>query len=110
MDSVWRRSGIVLTGPREIQAQSGLLPPGIRMKAPKYQRMEAFEAAVQTAGHERTDPIEGLQITDKGIVAWAGGRAIRIWAVGIGAPNISRIARCRRPLRRHRVPGGVFAD
>jgi len=48
------------------------------MKAPKYQRMEAFEAAIQTAGHELAEPIEGLQITDKGIVAWAGGRAIRM--------------------------------
>jgi hypothetical protein len=48
------------------------------MKAPKYQRMEAFEAAVQTAGHELADPIEGLQVTDQGIIAWAGGRAIRM--------------------------------
>lgn len=107
MDSVWRRSGIVWTGACEIQAQSGLPPQGIRMKAPKYQRVEAVEAAIQTAGHERTDPIEGLQITDKVIAAWAGGRASRIRAAGIGAQSMSRIARCRRPLRRHRDPDGV---
>ncbi|MES2253413.1 MAG: hypothetical protein V4559_00080 [Pseudomonadota bacterium] len=48
------------------------------MKAPKYQRMEIFEAAIQTAGHGLADPVKGVQITDKGIVAWAGGRAIRM--------------------------------
>ncbi len=48
------------------------------MKAPKYQRMEMFQAAIQAAGDALTDPIEGLRITDKGIVAWAGGRAIRL--------------------------------
>jgi hypothetical protein len=48
------------------------------MKAPKYQRMEMFQAAIQAAGDELADPIEGMQITDKGIIAWAGGRAIRI--------------------------------
>jgi hypothetical protein len=46
------------------------------MKAPKYQRMDALGAAIQTAGHELDDPVEGLQVTEKGIVAWAGGRAI----------------------------------
>lgn len=46
------------------------------MKAPKYQRMEALEAAVQTAGHELADPVLGLEMTDDGIVAWDGKRAI----------------------------------
>ena len=46
------------------------------MKAPKYQRMEALEAAVQAAGHELADPVEGLEVTHEGIVAWAGGRYI----------------------------------
>jgi hypothetical protein len=46
------------------------------MKAPKYQRMEALEAAIQTAGHHLSGPIEGLEVTRDGIVAWAGGRAI----------------------------------
>lgn len=59
MDSVWRRSGIVWTGACEIQAQSGPPPQGIRVKAPKYQRMEAVEAVIQTAGHELGDPIKG---------------------------------------------------
>jgi hypothetical protein len=46
------------------------------MKAPKYQRMEALEAAIQAAGHELADPIDGLEVTRDGIVAWAGGRAV----------------------------------
>lgn len=46
------------------------------MKAPKYQRMEALEAAIQTAGFELADPIEGLEVTRDGIVAWAAGRFI----------------------------------
>ena len=46
------------------------------MKAPKYQRMDALEAAIQAAGHELVDPIEGLEVTRDGIVAWANGRAI----------------------------------
>lgn len=46
------------------------------MKAPKYQRMEALQAAIQAAGDELSDPIEGLEVTRDGIVAWAGGRAI----------------------------------
>ena len=46
------------------------------MKAPKYQRMEMLQAAILAAGYELSDPIEGLEMTDKGIVAWGGGRAI----------------------------------
>ncbi len=46
------------------------------MKAPKYQRMDALYAAVQTAGHELEDPILGLEMTQDGIVAWDGRRAI----------------------------------
>jgi hypothetical protein len=46
------------------------------MKAPKYQRVEILAAALQEAGHSLDDPIEGLEITDKGIVAWAAGRFI----------------------------------
>lgn len=46
------------------------------MKAPKYQRMDALEAAVLTAGYELDDPIEGLEVTDDGVVAWAQGRFI----------------------------------
>ena len=46
------------------------------MKAPKYQRMEALDAAIQTAGHELNDPILGLEMTEDGIVAWDGKRAI----------------------------------
>ena len=46
------------------------------MKAPKYQRMEALEAAIHAAGHELADPIEGLEVTQDGIVAWAAGRFI----------------------------------
>lgn len=57
------------------------------MKAPKYQRMEMFQAAIQAAGDELAAPIEGMQIMDKGIIAWAGGRAIRMsygWNQSIG--------------------------
>jgi hypothetical protein len=46
------------------------------MKAPKYQRMDAFNAAIQTAGDELSDPILGLEMTADGIVAWDGRRAI----------------------------------
>lgn len=46
------------------------------MKAPKYQRMEALDAAIHAAGHELADPIEGLEVTGDGIVAWAQGRFI----------------------------------
>ena len=46
------------------------------MKAPKYQRAEMLEAAVLEAAHTLDDPIEGLAITDRGVVAWAAGRYI----------------------------------
>ena len=46
------------------------------MKAPKYQRMEALQAAIQAAAHELADPIEGLEVTRDGIVAWGGERFI----------------------------------
>jgi len=57
------------------------------MKAPIYQRMEALEAAIQAAGHELADPIEGLEVTSQGIVAWAAGRFILLdchWNQGYG--------------------------
>ena len=46
------------------------------MKAPKYQRAEMLEAALQEAVHTFEDPVEGLEITDMGVVAWAAGRFI----------------------------------
>jgi hypothetical protein len=46
------------------------------MKAPKYQRAEILAAALQEAVHTLDDPVEGLEIMDKGVVAWAGGRFI----------------------------------
>ena len=58
------------------------------MKAPKYQRMDALGAALQAAGHELADPIEGLEVTRDGIVAWASGRFILLdyrWNQGYGA-------------------------
>jgi hypothetical protein len=57
------------------------------MKAPIYQRMEALEAAIQAAGHELADPIEGLEVTREGIVAWAQCRFILLdyrWNQGYG--------------------------
>ena len=57
------------------------------MKAPKYQRMEALDAAIQAAGHELANPIEGLEVTRDGIVAWAAGRFILLdyrWNQGYG--------------------------
>ena len=57
------------------------------MKAPKYQRMEALEAAIQAAGDELDDPVEGLEVTCDGIVAWAAGRFILLnyrWNQGYG--------------------------
>jgi hypothetical protein len=57
------------------------------MKAPKYQRMEMLQAAIQAAGYELSDPIEGLEITPQGVVAWAGGRHILLsyrWANDYG--------------------------
>ncbi len=46
------------------------------MKAPKYQRAEMLAAALREAVHTLDDPVEGLEITDKGVVAWAAGRFI----------------------------------
>lgn len=57
------------------------------MKAPKYQRMEALDAAIRAAGDELADPIEGLEVTRDGIVAWAQGRFILLdyrWNQGYG--------------------------
>jgi hypothetical protein len=58
------------------------------MKAPKYQRMDALYAAIQTAGDELADPILGVEMTGDGIVAWDGKRAILMsydWNQGYGA-------------------------
>jgi hypothetical protein len=46
------------------------------MKAPKYQRAEMLEAALQEAVHTFEGPVEGLEITELGVVAWAAGRFI----------------------------------
>ncbi|GEM_PF-4878927 len=46
------------------------------MKAPKYQRAEMLAAALHEALYNLDDPIEGLEITEKGVVAWAAGRFI----------------------------------
>ena len=46
------------------------------MKAPKYQRAEILAAALGVAADTLADPIEGLEITGKGVVAWAAGRFI----------------------------------
>jgi hypothetical protein len=46
------------------------------MKAPKYQRAEMLAAALQEAVQALSDPVEGLEVTDKGVVAWAAGRFI----------------------------------
>jgi len=46
------------------------------MKAPEYQRMEALEIAIRAAADVLTDPIEGVEVTQNGIVAWASGRFI----------------------------------
>ena len=46
------------------------------MKAPKYQRAEMLGAALREAMHTLDDPVEGLVITDKGVIAWAAGRHI----------------------------------
>lgn len=46
------------------------------MKSPKYQRAELLEAALREAVQTLDDPVEGLAITDKGLLAWAAGRYI----------------------------------
>jgi hypothetical protein len=46
------------------------------MKAPKYQRAELLDAALREAVQTMEDPVEGLAITDKGVIAWAAGRYI----------------------------------
>jgi hypothetical protein len=51
---------------------------GSRMKAPKYQRAEMLTAALQEAVKALEDPIEGLEITNKGVVAWAAGHFVLI--------------------------------
>lgn len=46
------------------------------MKAPKYQHAEILATALREALYILDDPVEGLEITDKGVVAWAAGRFI----------------------------------
>jgi hypothetical protein len=46
------------------------------MKAPKYQRTEMLAAVLQEAAHTLADPVEGLEVMDEGVVAWAAGRFI----------------------------------
>lgn len=46
------------------------------MKAPRYQRVEMLQAALHEAAQTLNDPVEGLVVTDKGVVAWADGRHI----------------------------------
>lgn len=46
------------------------------MKAPRYQRAEILVAALQEAVYTLDDPVEGLEIIEKGVLAWAGGRFI----------------------------------
>jgi hypothetical protein len=46
------------------------------MKAPKYQRAEMLNAALQEAVQTLEDPVEGLEATNNGVVAWAAGRFI----------------------------------
>jgi hypothetical protein len=61
------------------------------MKAPKYQRAEMLTAALQEAVKALEDPVEGLEITDKGVVAWAAGRFILMsyhWDNGYGADGV----------------------
>ena len=64
---------------------------GSPMKAPKYQRAEMLNAALQEAVQTLEDPVEGLEITDKGVVAWAAGRFILIsyhWDNDYGADGV----------------------
>jgi hypothetical protein len=46
------------------------------MKAPKYQRADILAAALSEATDTLADPVEGLELTDMGVVAWAAGRFI----------------------------------
>jgi hypothetical protein len=46
------------------------------MKAPKYQRAEMLETALREAVQILDDPVEGLEMTDRCVVAWASGRFI----------------------------------
>lgn len=82
------------------------------MKAPKYQRGEMLEAALREAMHTLDDPVEGLVMTDQGVVAWAAGRYILIayrWdndyassgepLLGGGAWSASYVTDCDAPTR-----------
>lgn len=46
------------------------------MKAPKYLAAEMLGAALQEALETLEDPVEGLEITEQGVIAWAAGRFI----------------------------------
>ena len=62
------------------------------MKAPKYQRADMLAAALQEAMYTLDDPIEGLEVIDKGVVAWAAGRFILMsyrWDNDYGADGAS---------------------
>ena len=46
------------------------------MKPPNYQRGEMLDAALREAVQTLDDPVEGLELRDNGVVAWAAGRFI----------------------------------
>lgn len=48
------------------------------MKAPRYQRAEMLTAAILAAAHELRDPVEGLEMTEHGVIAWTADRCIRL--------------------------------
>jgi hypothetical protein len=67
------------------------LAEGSAMKAPRYQRAEMLNATLQEAVQTLEDPVEGLEITDTGVVAWAAGRFILIsyrWDNDYGADGV----------------------
>jgi hypothetical protein len=46
------------------------------MKAPKYQRADVLQAALREAVQTLNEPVDGIVVTDRGVVAWADGRHI----------------------------------
>jgi hypothetical protein len=50
------------------------------MMSPKYERLRMLHAALETAGHALSDPIDKLEVNGAEVLAWAGAKRIAmIW-------------------------------
>ncbi len=87
------------------------------MKAPIYQHQDLLTAALQTAVLTLPDPVEGVQMTPDGVVAWSGSRCILldvgynndtgddgVVAPGSGHWSARYVRDCPRPAATARPP------